>query len=509
MPMKTRNDSNRSRAKQPQLTRREALSAPAVLLWAGQAHASAPDDPPWNAMGERVGEVTNTSAIVHTRLTELPKRNDNGYAYPCWSHALSYDERDALGIPPGLQIRDLQGACPGKAGRVRLHYGVESDLRGAQTTGWSAVGSETDFTHKFVLRGLQSGRRYYYSVEIAGLKGAVTRRGRIGTFATAPEADHWQPTRFFLITCQDYNCRDHPLGGFRIYEAMARLGGDFLLSNGDNVYYDIDVPVAKTVDLARHHWHRMYSQPLIMDLLYRMPAYWQKDDHDSFEDDDWPQRPPQRVKPMTYRQLAPVFAEQVPVGERMYRAVRWGKGLELFLVENRDFRSPNPMPDGPDKTIWGKEQFEWLKKSILQSDAQYRILVSPDAIVGPSFQDPEFRYPQGGGDCHADAAFGHEGNAFRQWVKNNHLTNFFVINGDRHWQYHSVDPDTGIREFGCGAATDTHSQSPPTDPRYHKFLRPKGGFLSLTLDGTESRPELTVRFHDVHGKVLKEFPITR
>ena len=44
------------------------------------------------------------------------------------------------------------------------------------------------------------------------------------------------------------------------------------------------------------------------------------------------------------------------MGEQTYRTFRWGKDLQIWLVEGRDFRSPNNMPDGPDKTIWGAEQ---------------------------------------------------------------------------------------------------------------------------------------------------------
>ena len=70
-----------------------------------------------------------------------------------------------------------------------------------------------------------------------------------------------------------------------------------------------------------------------------------------------------------------VFREQVPMGEKTYRTFRWGKGLQIWLTEGRDFRSPNNMPDGPDKTIWGREQMEWVKSSILASDADVQ---SPD-----------------------------------------------------------------------------------------------------------------------------------
>ena len=170
--------------------------------------------------------------------------------------------------------------------------------------------------------------------------------------------------------------------------------------------------------------------------------------------------------------------------------MRWGKGLEIWFTESRDFRSPNPDPDGPAKTIWGAKQKEWLKRTLLESDADFRVLISPNCIVGP---DPShgitFKYPGGGADSHGDLGYGVEGREFRQWVRANKLANFITINGDRHWQYHSVDPESGLREFCCGAVTDSHSvKSEKYDPKYHRFLRTKGGFLSFALDGTRAKP---------------------
>ena len=99
------------------------------------------------------------------------------------------------------------------------------------------------------------------------------------------------------------------------------------------------------------------------------------------------------------------------MGPKPYRSFRWGKGIELWLVDTREFRSPNPDPDGPNKTIWGTEQKEWLKRALLASDAQFRILVSPDCIVGPG-GDPDrmhFKMPEGGADSQGDGGFGYEG----------------------------------------------------------------------------------------------------
>jgi alkaline phosphatase D len=292
---------------------------------------------------------------------------------------------------------------------------------------------------------------------------------------------------------------------------MIRERADFVTSIGDNVYYDFDLPMAMSVDIARFHWQRMYSQPLLMELFRNTPCYWLKDDHDSCEDDNWATRPSQRVGPMTYKDLAPVFQEQMPIGPSTYRQVRHGKGLELWFLENRDFRSPNWDPDGPQKTIWGPRQKEWLQRTLLASDADFRILVSPNCIVGP---DPahgsKFELPMGGADSHCDGGFGFEGSAFRRWVKANGLKNLIVLNGDRHWQYHSVDPETGLREFCCGGISDRHSVKNPVHvPSHHRFLRGKGGYVSMVVTGTKDAPLLDVRFHDVDGNPVHEVRIRR
>jgi alkaline phosphatase D len=468
------------------VSRREAIVGSVAALTGlstAPAEETSDGEPPYNAAGERVGEVTESSAIVHTRLTASPKRNDGGYSFPVWVHNLTQPEMQSLNIPEGMTIANLEGACPGKAGKARLIYGVDQSLAQARTTDWVEIGPEHDFTYQFQLGNLSPDTRYFYAVETAPRRGDKTRRGPVGRFRTAPRANTWSPVRFFLITCQDYACRDHPLGGFRTYEAMNRIGGDFVVSAGDNVYYDLDPPFARSVEIARHHWHRMYSQPLVMELFRNMSGYWLKDDHDSFEDDDWSTRPAYRVQPMTYKTLAPVFTEQVP----------------------------NSAPDGPAKTLWGKEQKEWLKSTLIGSDATFRVLINSTSVVGPGGEADRviFRLPGGGGDSHGDRGYGHERLEFLRWVKENKLKNFMVLNGDRHWQYHSIDPETGVPEFCCGAVTDSHSIDFPYFPEFHRFLRTKkGGFLSVSLEGLEERPRLLVRHHNVQGKVVNEVAFT-
>jgi len=169
-------------------------------------------------------------------------------------------------------------------------------------------------------------------------------------------------------------------------------------------------------------------------------------------------------------------------------------------------RSPNPDPDGPNKTMWGAEQKEWLKKTLLASDADFRVLVSPDCIVGPG-GDPDravFQLPGGGADSQGDGGFAHEGREFRYWVRDNKIKNLIVVNGDRHWQYHSIDPETGLNEFSCGAVAEKHAaESIPVSPKYH-FVRKGSGFVTVEIEGTMQNPRLVVAIHKPGGQVLHQ-----
>ena len=85
--------------------------------------------------------------------------------------------------------------------------------------------------------------------------------------------------------------------------------------------------------------------------LQNVPAYFLKDDHDSWDNDCWPTMP-SRMGSFTYEDGLTVYDEQVPMSDKKhYRTFRWGKDLQIWLVEVRDHRSQNFLPDGPDKSL--------------------------------------------------------------------------------------------------------------------------------------------------------------
>ena len=311
---------------------------------------------------------------------------------------------------------------------------------------------------------------------------------------------------------QPYSGADKELG----YPALAtilKMKPDFFVGTGDNVYYDTpDDPRAVTMTEMRQKWHEQFVQPRFRELFAKVPTHWIVDDHD-YRVDDGDNSGEFLPLPETGRQI---LLEQLPYASYeepaapTYRTYRVSKDLQIWFTENRFHRSPNVMPDGPEKTVWGKEQKAWLKETLIESDAKFKILISPTPMVGPD----DLRKT----DNHCDVGgFQHERNDFFKFLNENGLgqQNFFIVCGDRHWQYHAVD-STGVEEFSCGALVDANSRlgRMPGDPagtdpdglieHLHRQTERSGGFLLIRCDAVSQAgaAKLSFEFYDELGKLL-------
>jgi alkaline phosphatase D len=472
---------------------------------------------PFQATGFKVGEVTSNSAIVWTRLTAKAKANPataplltfqyaNGETYQSDLKKRPKHPRSRItGVEFSTKggVADIRYAAPGIAGEVRVLYSPVLVIPGSTLiikptrTLWRAVDAKADFTRQFKLTGLAEGITYKVVVETRGIDGKAGQT-LTGKFKTAPMKANAARVVFTVSTGQMFAHQDRP-DGFEIYPSMLKLNPDFFVHTGDILYYDA---LAKTPALAHWHWQRTYSRATLVEFHRQVGSYFMKDDHDTWTNDCWPSMANRSMFQFTFKQGLKIFPQQVPMGRSTYRTVRWGKDLQIWMVEGRDFRSPNNALDGPKKTIWGAEQMAWFKKTVAASDATFRLLISPTPVVGPDRDNKR--------DNHSNKVFAHEGDQLRAFIAKQ--KNMVVICGDRHWQYLSIHPKTGVREYSCGPASNQHAGGwRQSDYRkdIHQYLNVTGGFLSGSVDRKAGKPTLTFRWHDVNGKELHEDVLTK
>jgi alkaline phosphatase/alkaline phosphatase D len=487
----------------------------------------------------KADEMRHLLAQIQKRGSSSPRHADTGSIAPAGIMVGEVTAHTALAqVRLATTDKLVGGDSPGAAGVVEfaiqpLHA---QSIDGRQKLIVHAVPAR-DFIARASFRDLQPGTRYRCTTRI-GADANSLRPGPIAEFKTLPGAEAAERTSFVVVTGMNYakfhgddriDRQQHLLQnntelpdpyagsdkhlGYPALVSIMKLKPDFFVGTGDNVYYDTPSKGrAKTADEMRKKWHEQFIQPRFRDLFAVVPTYWEIDDHD-YRVDDCDNSGDYDPSPELGRQI---MLEQLPVAPaddddaKTFRTHRISRDLQIWLPENRMYRSPNKMPDGPQKTIWGAEQKAWLKQTLDESNATFKLLLSPTPMIGPD----DLRKT----DNHADiGGFRHERDEFFGWLKQTGLgaKNFYIICGDRHWQYHAIDP-SGIEEFSCGALVDENSRlgrkagdPQSTDPEglikqpYLQSPR-SGGFLLVEVAPAQQQQaaKLTFVFHDEHGKVL-------
>jgi alkaline phosphatase D len=104
------------------------------------------------------------------------------------------------------------------------------------------------------------------------------------------------------------------------------------------------------------------------------------------------------------------------------------------------------------------------------------------------------------------------------WLKENKFNekNFFIVNGDRHWQYHAIHP-TGIHEFSTGAFVKQNArigrkpgEPNSSDPKgliKQPYLqaKPTGAFLKVSTIDEQGVPEILIEFIEETGEKLYSY----
>jgi alkaline phosphatase D len=251
------------------------------------------------------------------------------------------------------------------------------------------VTAARDFTARVRVDGLRPNTSYRYRVWFSrGAPGIGRGETAGGSFRTAPAAAVAAPVRLaFGGDISGQNVCRHSTEGLPIAETIASWRPDVFVGLGDMVYADNACdPVGRygnpqvpggfgpATDLEgfREHWRYNRADPSLQRLLALTGYVGVWDDHEVVNDFG-PSEPLLPLGRQAFLDYTPLAAE-----ERLYRSLRWGKHLELFVLDTRSYRDANSaLDDGPvPKTMLGREQLEWLKAALAASDATWKLIVS-------------------------------------------------------------------------------------------------------------------------------------
>jgi alkaline phosphatase D len=378
------------------------------------------------------------------------------------------------------------------------------------------VDAQTDFAASIALEELRPATPHRAVVRFTDAEGR-TGSPDVALFRTAPDAD--TPAAVRLAWGGDLAgqgvCRD-AREGFPIFSHVLAERPDLFIGLGDMIYADdvchpiglyanAQVPgefgPAADLDGFRAHWRYNRGDEGLRILLATTPyvAVW--DDHEIVNDagphHDTRDAPPYRagVPLLPLARRAFVEWNPLPAGAPLYRRLRWGRHLELFVLDTRSYRDPNGAPDtdAAPKTLLGAAQRRWLEQTLPASDATWKVVVSSVPLAVPTGSIATGRDGWAGGGT--DGGFARELLAILEQLRHAGVRNLVWLGTDVHF---------------AGAFRYTPFPE-ASDFRFHELLSGPlnaGLFPNAALDRTLG-PERLLYYAPAEAGVVRSFAEAR
>ena len=396
-----------------------------------------------------------------------------------------------------------------RPGPVTIEVGV-ARAEAAHTVTAQAAAAD-DLIVRAPLDGLAPATRHRYRV--------IQGSERVdGAFTTAPAAD--EPARVRFVWSGDLGggglCR--PAGGeYRIFRAMRQRAADFFVFAGDTAYADVACNRPGTIPgagfrattlaefRARHRYNR--EDPAFQAFLRQTPVYATWDDHEVRGDFAGTSEPLMPVGRQAFLDYWPVAAGDDRT--RIYRSMRWGRLLELFILDTRQYRSDNRLPDSSRKTLLGAAQRRWLLQALPASTATWKVVVSSVTLSVPTGH-PERRDGWSNASIlglapERGTGFVTERDAVLREFRLRGVRNLLVVAADVHHAEvirHQPYRDWAFHELIAGPLSAPRGRPRPLDSRLGpRTLFARGGLFNFG-EVTVEPARLTVRILDEEGAEL-------
>lgn len=487
------------------------------------------------------------AGVVVTTATLTPFATSPAHAAPTtgFLHGVASGDPLPTSVVLWTRVTPTAGATPGsgRGSRVSVAWEVATDASFATVVrrGSMATGTERDHTVKVDATGLKPGTRYAYRFRSRGHVSPV------GWTRTAPAASA-TPSRLRLgvVSCSNWEA-----GYFAAYRHLADRGDlDVVLHLGDYLYeyptgeygaakgaVRASEPAHEIVTLADYrvrHGHYK-TDPDLQRLHAAAPWVTTWDDHESANDawiDGAENHQPESEGSWADRAAAArrAYDEWMPIrlsgtsalgdGRQVYRQLSFGTLADLRMLDLRSYRSEQASPAAlgavgdADRTILGDGQMAWLKQSLSDSSATWKLVGNPamispvtfgavDVEVGQALHDMGGILPPEGIPYNVDQWDGYTADRREliDHLADHAITNTVFLTGDIHSAWACDLPkNVGTYPFSKSVAVEWVGTS-VTSNNLDDILKVAPRTVSLSVEGAIRTANPHVRYLDFdrHG----------
>lgn len=306
---------------------------------------------------------------------------------------------------PGWLVLEVRPAGTEEWGRARWPSGRERR---------AAVDAGRDFTAVCEVDGLAPATDYEY--RLCNADGPLPAASE-QSFRTPPPPGEAEDFMVAFGSCAgDWG----PDPSQPVWKAVDALHPQAFLWLGDNVYYDRDSAEWTDPAAMGARWRTQRALPNLQPMLRRTASYAVWDDHD-FGPDDTDRLYPHREASLgifTSYWANPSFGTGGEQG--VWHRFTRGR-VEFFLLDTRFHRDPDWVEAGPDKTLLGAAQWEWLERSLAESRADFKVIVSATQVLA--------RYH----DYESWNLYPADRDRLLRRIRERRIGGVFFLSGDRHF----------------------------------------------------------------------------
>lgn len=290
-----------------------------------------------------------------------------------------------------------------------------------------------------------------------------------------------------------------------IFESMAKEKADFMLWLGDN-WYTREVDYYSEWGLHERPAHER-AKGFYKNLLKAMPQYAIWDDHDYGWNDGDKSYPLKETSREVFKKFwcNPSYGQN---NQGIYTKTTWND-VDIFMLDDRWFRSNDEMLDSingqanPDKKMYGKQQMEWLKNALLQSNSNknitFRIIATGSQVLNPMSPFDCFRH------------FSAEYYELLNFLKDNNINGIVFLTGDRHHsEVIKIDRNNTYPLYDITASPLTSGSHKFGGAEKNNPYRVVGvenmqNYTKISFTGERKNRQMKVEFFDPKGIRLTEW----